>query len=68
MVLITHDAGRSWSRVTFARPTRVPHGLQIDAFMTLGSIQCPQLNTCVGLGVTDQGSKTTPVYTSRRAP
>ena len=36
--------------------------------MTLGSIQCPQLNVCVGLGVTDQGSKTTPVYTSRRTP
>lgn len=68
MLLITHDAGRSWSRVTFARPARVPHGLQIDAFMTLGSIQCPQLNVCVGLGVTDQGSKTTPVYTSRRTP
>jgi hypothetical protein len=25
--------------------------MQIDAFMATGSIQCPQLNACIGLGV-----------------
>jgi photosystem II stability/assembly factor-like uncharacterized protein len=68
MVVTTHDAGRSWSRVMLARPARVPRGLQIDAFMSVGNIQCPRLNVCVGLGVTDQGTKTTPVYTSRSTP
>jgi hypothetical protein len=68
MVVITRNAGRSWSRVMLARPARVPGGLQIDAFMAVGSIQCPRLNACVGLGVTDQGTKTTPVYTSRSTP
>jgi hypothetical protein len=68
MVLITHDAGLSWSRVTFARPARVPSGMQIDAFMAVGDIQCPQLNACIALGVSDQGSKSTPVYTSTSAP
>lgn len=68
MILITHDAGMSWSRVTFARPARVPSGMQIDAFMAVGDIQCPQLNACIALGVSDQGSKSTPVYTSTNTP
>ena len=68
MVLITHDGGTSWSRVTFATPAHIPHGVQIDAFLAVGDIQCPQLNACVALGASDQGSKTTPVYTSRSTP
>jgi hypothetical protein len=42
--------------------------MQGDAFMAVGDIQCPQLNECVALGVSDQGSKSTPVYTSRGTP
>jgi photosystem II stability/assembly factor-like uncharacterized protein len=68
MVLITHDAGLSWSRVTFARPAHVPAGMQIDAFMAVGDIQCPQPDVCIALGVSDQGSKSTPVYTSTSTP
>ena len=36
-----------------------------DAFMAIGQIQCPQAGNCVALGVSDQGSKSTPVYTTR---
>jgi hypothetical protein len=68
MVLITHDAGLSWSRVAFATPARVPSGMRIDAFMAVGDIQCPQLNACIALGASDQGSKSTPVYTSTSTP
>jgi len=64
MMLVTHDGGASWSDVTFAVPSSVPSGVQIDAFMAVGEIQCPQVNGCVALGISDQGSKTTPVYTS----
>jgi len=64
IVLVTHDGGVSWSRVTFAVPSSVPSGMQVDAFMAIGDIQCPQVNDCTGLGVSDQGSQTTPVYTS----
>ena len=64
IVLVTHDGGASWSRVTFAVPSSVPSGMQVDAFMAIGDIQCPQVNDCTGLGVSDQGSQTTPVYTS----
>jgi photosystem II stability/assembly factor-like uncharacterized protein len=64
IVLVTHDGGVSWSRVTFAVPSTVPSGMQVDAFMAIGDIQCPRVNDCTGLGVSDQGSQTTPVYTS----
>jgi hypothetical protein len=61
---VTHDGGMSWHRVTFPRPAHVPSGMQGDAFMAIGQIQCPQASTCVALGVSDQGSKSTPVYVS----
>jgi hypothetical protein len=64
IVLVTNDGGANWRSVTFAVPSSVPSGVQIDAFMAVGQIQCPQVNDCVALGVSDQGSKTTPVYTS----
>ena len=61
---VTHDGGATWSRVSFPRPGRVPAGMQGDAFMAIGGIQCPQADACVAIGVSDQGSKSTPVYTS----
>jgi hypothetical protein len=64
MVAVTHDGGLTWNRVTFPKPTRAPGGMQGDAFMAIGQIQCPQANKCVALGVSDQGSKSTPVYTT----
>lgn len=67
VVLVTHDGGSSWSPVTFAIPSRLPAGLNADAFMMVGDIQCPQVDACVALGVSDQGSRTTPVYTSQKA-
>jgi hypothetical protein len=68
MILVTKDAGAHWSRTTFAAPARVPPGMQIDAFMDIGGIQCPQVNVCVALGVLDQGSRSTPVYTDGATP
>jgi hypothetical protein len=67
-VLVTHDGGASWTKVSFAVPSTVPSGVQIDAFMDVGDIQCPQANDCIALGVSDQGSKTTPVYTNSSTP
>jgi hypothetical protein len=63
IVLVTHDDGATWSGVSFAVPSHIPSGVQLDAFMDVGEVQCPQINDCVALGVSDQGSKTTPVYT-----
>jgi photosystem II stability/assembly factor-like uncharacterized protein len=67
MLLITHDGGASWQRVTFPVPASIPAGMPIDSFMSLGSIQCPVAGTCYALGASDQGSKATPVYTARQS-
>jgi hypothetical protein len=64
IVLTTNNDGATWSSVSFAVPSNIPSGVQLDAFMAVGSVQCPQLNYCIALGVSNQGSKTTPVYTS----
>lgn len=64
VVAVTRDAGRTWQKVSFAVPARVPGGMQGDSFMAIGQIQCPQADACVALGVSDQGSKSTPVYTN----
>lgn len=64
VVAVTRDGGKSWTRVSFPAPARVPGGMNGDAFMAIGQIQCPQAGACVALGVSDQGSKATPVYTT----
>jgi photosystem II stability/assembly factor-like uncharacterized protein len=64
VVAVTRDAGRSWQRVTFAVPAKVPGGMQGDSFMDIGQIQCPLPDACVAIGVSDQGSTSTPIYTN----
>jgi hypothetical protein len=64
VVAITHDAGRTWQRVTFAVPAKVPGGMQGDSFMDIGQIQCPRPDACIAIGVSDQGSTSTPIYTN----
>jgi photosystem II stability/assembly factor-like uncharacterized protein len=64
VVAITRDAGRTWQRVTFAVPAKVPGGMQGDSFMDIGQIQCPLPDACVAIGVSDQGSTSTPIYTN----
>ena len=64
VVAVTHDAGRTWQRVTFAVPAQVPGGMQGDSFMDIGQIECPQADACVAIGISDQGSTSTPIYTN----
>jgi BNR/Asp-box repeat len=70
VVVITHDAGRTWSRVAFAVPAHVPPAVQADpnAFLTIGDIQCPQPNACIAFGGASQGSRSTAVYTYTSTP
>jgi photosystem II stability/assembly factor-like uncharacterized protein len=68
MLLATSNGGENWSRVTFAVPAKVPAGWDTDAYMDIGTIQCPRAGVCIGLGVTDQGSMSAPVYTLGSAP
>lgn len=64
VVAVTQDGGRTWRRVSFPVPARVPGGMQGDSFLSIGGIQCARAGSCVALGVSDQGSTSTPVYTS----
>ena len=41
VVAVTHNAGRTWQRVTFAVPAKVPGGMQGDSFMDIGQIELP---------------------------
>jgi hypothetical protein len=65
VVAVTNDAGRNWQRVSFAVPTKVPSGMQADSFMEIGQLECPQVDACVAIGVSDQGSTSTPIYTNQ---
>jgi hypothetical protein len=64
VVAVTGNGGRSWQRVTFAVPAKVPGGMQGDSFMEIGQIDCPQADACVAFGISDQGSTSTPIYTN----
>lgn len=64
VVAVTHNAGRTWQRVTFTVPTKVPGGMQGDSFLEIGQIECPRANACVAMGISDQGSTSTPIYTN----
>ena len=64
VVAVTGNAGRSWQRVTFAVPAKVPGGMQGDSFMQISQIDCPQPDACVAFGSSDQGSTSTPIYTN----
>ena len=64
VVVVTRDACRTWQKVSFAVPAKVPSGMQGDSFMDIGQLQCPQADACVAIGVSDQGSTSTPIYTN----
>jgi hypothetical protein len=65
VVAITHDAGGTWERVTFAAPPKVPDGMHGDSFMDISQIQCPAPDACIAIGTSEQGSTSTPIYTNR---
>jgi photosystem II stability/assembly factor-like uncharacterized protein len=64
VVLGTTDGGSSWAKVTFTVPPGAPNDAGSDAYMAVGSISCPSTLGCLALGVSDQGSKTTPIYSN----
>ena len=62
VLLGTSDGGATWTRETFTIPAVAPEDVGQDSYMTVGQISCPTTSTCVGLGLSDRGSPTTPVY------
>jgi len=66
VILGTVDDGRTWTKTTFTVPPGAPEDLGHDSYMAVGEIACPSSAGCLGLGVSDQGSRTTPVYVFRQ--
>jgi hypothetical protein len=61
VILHTTDGGLTWSRTTFAVPAGAPNPYG-QSFTSINSISCPTPNSCIALGESAQGAKTTPVY------
>lgn len=64
VVAVTHDGGRTWQRITFQVPGGTPSSMLAESFIEIGTIQCPQADACVAIGVSAQGSASTPIYTN----
>lgn len=62
VLLQTLDGGADWSPTRFSVPYDAPNDVGGDAYLSAGSISCPNAVTCVALGIVDQGSTSTPVY------
>jgi photosystem II stability/assembly factor-like uncharacterized protein len=61
VILGTADGGSAWAKVKFTVPPGAanPYG---QSYMDVGAISCPTADACLALGISPQGSKTTPVY------
>lgn len=64
VVLGTTDGGASWSKTTFVVPSGALVAPGTDSYLYVGQISRPTTNTCVGLGIADQGSRSTPTYSN----
>jgi hypothetical protein len=64
VIATTRDDGRNWQRTTFPAPAKVPPGMSGDSFMIIGQIECPRADACIAMGISDQGSTATPIYTN----
>jgi photosystem II stability/assembly factor-like uncharacterized protein len=61
VILGTADGGSTWAKVKFTVPSGAPNPYG-QSYMNVGAISCPTADACLALGISPQGSKTTPVY------
>jgi hypothetical protein len=70
VIELTSGGGKAWTTSTFARsmpyptvdaltcpprqPAHVPSEMQGDSFLDIGQIECPQVDACVAIGISDQ--------------
>jgi hypothetical protein len=60
IVLMSRDGGATWKAHTFSTPRTLPAG---ESFSGISQIQCQSSDSCVALGVDNEGSAHTLVYT-----
>jgi photosystem II stability/assembly factor-like uncharacterized protein len=63
---VTYNAGLTWQAIGFPEPSSLPRFEPPDVFMTVSSLQCPKVNTCIALADWVAGNKYAAIY--RTAP
>jgi photosystem II stability/assembly factor-like uncharacterized protein len=58
----TFNGGANWTKVALTIPPGAPEDIGGDSYDSIGRISCPTAQACLALGVVDQGSASTPVY------
>ncbi|HMD91823.1 MAG TPA: hypothetical protein VKG80_04195 [Trebonia sp.] len=61
---VTQDAGLTWREMSLPEPSSLPPGEPPDVFMSVSSLQCPQVNICIALADNVAGSKYAAIYTT----
>ena len=64
MIVVIHDAGLNWSKLTFVVPPNSPTYGGGQPYMDIAQIQCPTKELCIGLGTGGVGDPHTPVDTN----
>lgn len=59
---VTQDAGRTWQAIGLPEPSKLPAFEPPDAFMSVSSLQCPQVNVCIAMADTIAGNKYAAIY------
>lgn len=61
---VTRDAGRTWQSIGLPEPSKLPALEPPDVFMSIASLQCPQVGVCIGLADNMAGNKYAAIYST----
>lgn len=61
---VTQDAGLTWQAMSLPKPSSLPPGEPPDVFMSVSSLQCPQVSICIALADNVAGNKYAAIYTT----
>jgi photosystem II stability/assembly factor-like uncharacterized protein len=59
---VTQNAGLTWQPIGLPEPSKLPALEPPDVFMSVSSLQCPQVNTCIALADNIAGNKYAAIY------
>lgn len=59
---VTKDAGRTWQGIGLPEPSKLPAFEPPDVFMSVSSLQCPQVNVCIAMADNVAGNKYAAIY------
>ena len=59
---VTENAGRTWQMIGLPEPSKLPAMEPPDVFMSVSSLQCPQVDVCIALADNMSGVKYAAIY------